>query len=345
MMFNDSTMLITGGTGSFGKALVRELLKHHKLRKIIIFSRDELKQHDMRHEFEHPSLRFLLGDVRDRERLKIAMKSVDYVVHAAALKQVPAAEYDPMEFIKTNIHGAENVVHAAWTENVKQVVALSTDKAVNPINLYGATKLVSDKLFVAAGNMVGAQGPAFAVVRYGNVIGSRGSVIPFFRKLIKEGKDQIPITHPNMTRFWITLEQGVEFVLSSFRRMQGGEIFIPKIPSMKIIDLARAIAPEKGHHIIGVRPGEKIHEVLCSSDESNLLVEFDDYFLVRPSVSGMGERSVSERIDYRKDVDDNIGCDVSHGFEYNSGTNNRFLTHQELIDIVDIIADEEPRFR
>ena len=333
-------MLITGGTGSFGKALVRELLQNHKLRKIIVFSRDELKQHEMRHEFEHKSLRFLLGDVRDRERLRIAMKSVDYVVHAAALKQVPAAEYDPMEFIKTNIHGAENVVQAAWAENVKKVVALSTDKAVNPINLYGATKLVSDKLFVAANNMVGAQGPIYAVVRYGNVIGSRGSVIPYFWQLIEEGEKSLPITHSAMTRFWITLEQGVNFVIDSFKRMQGGEIFIPKIPSMRIVDLATALAPELDHRIVGVRPGEKVHEALCSSDESNLLIEFDNYFLVQPSISYLDEELFAGKIDYTIDVDGTIGRQVPDGFEYSSGNNSKFLSRQELVDITGMIKDQ-----
>src|SRR5450631_2408077 len=243
-MFNDKVILITGGTGSFGKQYVRTILERYQPRKLIIYSRDELKQFEMQQDFPQDCMRFFLGDVRDAERLIQAMNGVDYVIHAAALKQVPAAEYNPMECVKTNIHGAENVIHAALSNNVEKVIALSTDKAASPINLYGATKLVSDKLFVAANNMVGSRPTRFSVVRYGNVVGSRGSVVPFFRRLIAEGATELPITDAGMTRFWITLQQGVDFVLKNFRRMHGGEIFVPKIPSVNVVDLASAMAPD-----------------------------------------------------------------------------------------------------
>src|ERR1700688_56092 len=260
-MFNDKSILITGGTGSFGKQYVKTILQRFHARKLIIYSRDELKQFEMQQDFPQSCMRFFLGDVRDRDRLIQAMNGVDYVIHAAALKQVPAAEYNPMECIKTNIHGAENVIHAALNNNVEKVIALSTDKAANPINLYGATKLVSDKLFVAANNMVGARETRFSVVRYGNVIGSRGSVVPLFKRQVAGGCDHLPITDANMTRFWITVQQGVDFVLKNFARMHGGEIFVPKIPSMKLVDLASAMAPNLPQRIIGIRPGEKMHEV------------------------------------------------------------------------------------
>ena len=242
-MFNDKSILITGGTGSFGRKWVGNLLQNFKPRRLVVYSRDELKQYEMQQEFDQPAMRYFIGDVRDGERLRTAMKGIDFVIHAAALKQVPAAEYNPMECIKTNIHGAENVIQAALEADVDKVIALSTDKAANPINLYGATKLASDKLFVAANNMAGGHRTTFSVVRYGNVVGSRGSIVPFFNRLLAEGADHLPITDPRMTRFWITLQQGVDFVLKSFERMSGGEIFVPKIPSMRIIDLATAMAP------------------------------------------------------------------------------------------------------
>ena len=262
-MFNGKTILITGGTGSFGKKFIEAVLSLYTPSRLIVYSRDELKQFEMQQRFNHPCMRYFIGDVRDAERLNMAMHGVDFVVHAAALKQVPAAEYNPMECIKTNVGGAENVIKAALNNGVEKVIALSTDKAANPVNLYGATKLCSDKLFVAANNMAGKHPTIFSVVRYGNVVGSRGSVVPFFDRLIKEGASRLPITHGEMTRFWLTLQQGVEFVLTNFARMKGGEVFVPKIPSVRITDLASAMAPELPQEIIGIRPGEKLHEVMC----------------------------------------------------------------------------------
>ena len=283
-MFNGKNILITGGTGSFGKKYTKTLLERYKPNKIIIYSRDELKQFEMQQDFNQPCMRYFIGDVRDRERLTQVMNGVDFVIHAAALKQVPAAEYNPMECIKTNINGAENVISAALINNVDKVIALSTDKAANPINLYGATKLVSDKLFIAANNISGANKTTFSVVRYGNVVGSRGSVVPFFEKLINEGAAEIPVTHIEMTRFWITLQDGVDFVLKNFSRMFGGEIFVPKIPSMRIIDLAKAMAPKLDIKIVGIRPGEKLHEIMCPSDDSYHTYEYDDHFVIAPSI-------------------------------------------------------------
>src|SRR5687767_4653421 len=254
-MFNDKSILITGGTGSFGRHYVKTILELYRPRKLIIYSRDELKQFEMQQAFHQECMRYFIGDVRDRDRLVQAMRGVDYVIHAAALKQVPAAEYNPMECIKTNVHGAENVIHAALATDVEKVIALSTDKAANPINLYGATKLASDKLFAAANNVAGGHRTRFSVVRYGNVVGSRGSVVPFFARLIREKADRLPITDPRMTRFWISLQQGVDFVLTNLERMYGGEIFVPKLPSVRIIDLATAMAPDLKHEVIGVRPG------------------------------------------------------------------------------------------
>ena len=325
-MFDDKVILITGGTGSFGNAFCRALVERYKPRKIIIYSRDEYKQYVMAQRFPQPFFRFFIGDVRDYDRLRMAMSAgVDYVVHAAAMKQVPAAEYNPTECIHTNIMGAENVVRAAMETGVKDVIALSTDKAANPINLYGATKLASDKLFVAANNITGNRPTRFAVVRYGNVVGSRGSVVPLFKKLIAEGVEKIPITHPDMTRFWITLEQGVEFVLKSFQRMQGGEIFVPKIPSVRIVDLAKAMAPDKDIEIIGIRPGEKLHEVMCAADDSHLTVEFDDHFVITPSI-----RFYDKNIDYMNNPLGERGQPVEIGFEYNSLNNDHFLTIEEI---------------
>ncbi|HIJ35424.1 MAG TPA: UDP-N-acetylglucosamine 4,6-dehydratase (inverting), partial [Gammaproteobacteria bacterium] len=276
-------------------------------------------------EFNDPCMRYFIGDVRDCERLKQAMRGVDYVIHAAALKQVPAAEYNPMECIKTNIHGAENVIKAAVEVGVKRIIALSTDKAANPINLYGATKLASDKLFVAANNMVGEQDTRFSVVRYGNVVGTRGSVVPFFEKLIKDKTDHLPITHPEMTRFWITLQEGVNFVLKNFDRMLGGEIFIPKIPSMRVVDLATSMAPELEQREIGIRPGEKLHEIMCPQDDSHLTLEFEDHFVITPSIhyTSAGNRFTPNKIGEE-------GKPVKQGYEYNSGTNPDFLTVEAL---------------
>ncbi len=279
-------VLVTGGTGSFGRAFVREVCRTSRPRKLIIFSRDELKQYEMAQEFPPeawPFLRFFIGDVRDAGRLHMAMRGVDYVVHAAALKHVPIAEYNPFECVKTNIMGAENVVNAAIAQGVRRVVALSTDKAANPINLYGATKLASDKIFVAAQAMAGDAGTIFSVVRYGNVVGSRGSVAPFFQRLAAEGASELPITDERMTRFWITLAQGVNFVLSSLELMGGGEIFVPKIPSMRTVELAQAIAPGLPHRIVGIRPGEKLHEIMVPEDDARSAIELEDRYVILPS--------------------------------------------------------------
>ncbi len=324
-MFDNANILITGGTGSFGKEYAETLLKKYKPKKIIVYSRDELKQFDMQKVYNDPCMRYFIGDVRDGERLMQATRGVDYIIHAAALKQVPAAEYNPMECIKTNIYGAENVIKAAIENGVKKVIALSTDKAANPINLYGATKLASDKLFVAANNMAGSQETRFSVVRYGNVVGSRGSVIPFFKDLVEKGSDFIPITHTDMTRFLLTLREGVEFVLKNFSRMQGGEIFVPKIPSTKITDLASAIAPGIPQKTIGIRPGEKIHEIMCPADDSHLTLEFDDHFVITPSIN-----YYDENLTYSKNLLGEEGVSVPQSFEYNSGTNKHFLSVQDL---------------
>lgn len=282
----------------------------------------------MAQEFTSDVMRFFIGDVRDRDRLMLAMRNVDYVVHAAALKHVPIAEYNPMECIKTNIHGASNVIDAAMACNVEDVVALSTDKAANPINLYGATKLASDKLFVAANNVTGALKTRFAVVRYGNVVGSRGSVVPFFQKLVQDGVTEIPITDPRMTRFWITLQQGVNFVLKSFERMKGGEIFVPKIPSMKITDLAEAIAPNLPHQVVGIRPGEKLHEVMCPLDDYHLTIEFPDHYVIRPTIE------LPQLIDWTNNALSEQGQPVPEGFQYSSDRNERWLTPAELLTLL-----------
>lgn len=324
-MLNDKSILITGGTGSFGKQYVRTILAKYKPKKIIVYSRDELKQFEMQQEFNGPEMRYFIGDVRDGVRLAQAMRGVDFVIHAAALKQVPAAEYNPMECIKTNIYGAENVINAALENNVGRVIALSTDKAANPINLYGATKLASDKLFVAANNVAGGRNTSFSVVRYGNVVGSRGSVVPFFENLIAGGATTLPVTDERMTRFWITLQQGVDFVLKNFERMYGGEIFVPKIPSIRIVDLARAMAPQADMKIVGIRPGEKLHEIMCPSDDSHLTLEFHDHFVLRPTI-----RFHHEDIDYTTNRLGEAGQPVQQGFEFNSGTNAHFLNLEEI---------------
>jgi UDP-N-acetylglucosamine 4,6-dehydratase len=329
-MFDGKSILITGGTGSFGRQYTRTLLERHKPKRLVIYSRDELKQYEMAQEFpnsRYACMRYFIGDVRDKDRLVQGMHGIDYVIHAAALKQVPAAEYNPMECIKTNVHGAENVIHAALATEVEKVIALSTDKAANPINLYGATKLASDKLFVAANNIAGAHRTRFSVVRYGNVVGSRGSVVPLFQRLIREGADHLPVTDERMTRFWITLQQGVDFVLRDFERMRGGEIFVPRIPSVRIVDLARAMAPELARKIVGIRPGEKIHEVMCPADDSHLTLEFADHFVIRPTITfsdadnSYSPNKLGER-----------GRDVEQGFEYNSGRNERFLSVPEIVE-------------
>lgn len=333
-MFNNKNILITGGTGSFGKKFIEVLLKKYKPKRLVIFSRDELKQYELRKKLEpkHKCLRFFLGDVRDVDRLDLALNGIDFLVHAAALKQVPAAEYNPTEFIKTNILGAQNIVSASIKNNVKKVIALSTDKASNPINLYGATKLVSDKLFISANNYVGKKNVSFSVVRYGNVINSRGSVIPFFLDLNKEKSKYFPITDKDMTRFLISLEGGVDFVLNSFKRMRGGEVFIPKIPSAKIADIALAINPKLKQKIIGIRPGEKIHEVLFSSDEAHQVIEFKNYYTLTPTIESFGEKFIN----YRKDISGEKGKFIKKGFEYSSKTAS-LLSINDLKKMIDAI--------
>ena len=330
-MFTDKTILITGGTGSFGKEYVRNILKNYKPKKVIVYSRDEMKQFDMENEFkDYSNLRFFIGDVRDYERLLMAMKNVDFVVHAAALKIVPTAEYNPMECIRTNVNGAENLVKAAINNNVKKVIALSTDKAANPINLYGASKLASDKIFIAGNTLAGFNHPTkFSVVRYGNVINSRGSVVPFFKKLISENKKYIPITDIRMTRFWISLDEGIDFVIKSFERMIGGEIFIPKLPSIKITDLAFAIAPNLDHKIIGIRPGEKIHEVMCPADDSHLTLEFKNHFVITPSIEIEYVKN-----SYQTDSLGEKGVFVPIDFEYSSSNNKHFLNEEDIRKIL-----------
>jgi len=327
-VFNGKNILITGGTGSFGKKYTEILLKNYKPNKIIIYSRDELKQYEMAQQFTDPCMRFFIGDVRDVDRLKNAMYGVNYVIHAAALKHVPIAEYNPMECIKTNINGAGNVIDAALECGVEKVIALSTDKAANPINLYGATKLASDKLFVAANNIRGARRTEFAVVRYGNVVGSRGSVVPFFKKLMAEGVKELPITEAEMTRFWITLEQGVNFVLKNFERMKGGEIFIPKIASMKMVDLAKSMAPHLGVKIIGIRPGEKMHEIMVPKDDSHLTLEFHDHYVIQPSIL------FTQRNDFTCNALGEKGTPVKYGFEYSSETNTQWLDAKGLMEMI-----------
>lgn len=320
---------MTGGTGSFGKAFIRHILDHYKSKKLIIFSRDELKQFEMQHEFpveQYPELRYFIGDVRDAERLKQAMSGVDYVVHSAALKQVPTAEYNPFECIRTNINGAENVINAAIYNHVKRVIALSTDKAASPINLYGATKLASDKMFVSANSMSGEAKTRFSVVRYGNVIGSRGSVIPFFLKCREEGKKVLPVTDHRMTRFWLTLQQGVEFVIRCFERMHGGEIFVPKMPSMKIVDVAKTIYPESDIQMTGIRPGEKLHEVVVSAGDSHNTIEFDAYFVIQPAFPWWDKEVFS---------DSQGGSRVPDFFEYSSDKNSQWLTPSQLLELID----------
>lgn len=326
-MFNDKSILITGGTGSFGKQFVKTILSRYQPKRLIIYSRDELKQSEMAERFNADCMRYFIGDVRDRERLVQAMYRVDFVIHAAALKQVPAAEYNPTECIKTNIHGAENVIHAALANEVEKVIALSTDKAANPVNLYGATKLASDKLFVAANNISGGHRTRFSVVRYGNVVGSRGSVVPLFRRLILEGAAHLPITDERMTRFWITLPQGVEFVLKGFERMVGGEIFVPRIPSVRIVDLGIAMAPTVPQKIVGIRPGEKIHEVMCPADDSHLTLEFQDHFVIQPTITFFDHSN-----SYTRNQLNEEGVPVVRGFEYNSGRNQHFLTVPEIVE-------------
>jgi len=320
-MLKDQVVLVTGGTGSFGQKFVETLLTQHEPRKVIVFSRDELKQFEMAQKTpfrDDPRIRFFIGDVRDVDRLEMALRGVDYVVHAAAIKQIATAEYNPFECIRTNVHGAENIVTAAIRSKVKKVIALSTDKAASPINLYGATKLASDKIFVAAKNLVGSGDPIFSVVRYGNVIGSRASVVPFFQNLIDNGAESLPITDARMTRFWITLQQGIDFVLSCLDMMQGSEIFVPKIPSMKVTDLAEVMAPQCKTHIVGIRPGEKLHEIMITEDDARSTLELTDRYIIKPVIYG-------DKRTYHPD--ERI---LEEGFRYSSDNNPEWLEGDQL---------------
>lgn len=320
---NDKVVMVTGGTGSFGKHFVRTVIARYKPRKLIIFSRDELKQYEMAQTFspeQYPFMRYFIGDVRNVARLEMAMRGVDYVIHAAALKQVPIAEYNPFECIATNVLGAENVVQAAISRGVKRVIALSTDKAANPVNLYGASKLAADKIFVAANNLSGADGCRFAVVRYGNVAGSRGSVMPLFQRLINEKADSLPITDPRMTRFWITLTQGVNLVLSSMELTQGGEIFVPKIPSMSTSELARCMAPHLPQKVIGIRPGEKLHEIMVPADDSRQTLEMNDRYVIIPAYLPASREAYLQR----------GAKPVAEGFAYSSDANEERLDARGL---------------
>ena len=323
---DDKSILVTGGTGSFGKAFVRTVLERFKPRRLVIYSRDELKQFEMQQVFspeEHPCMRYFLGDVRDRDRLMLALRNIDIVVHAAALKQVPAAEYNPTECVHTNILGAENLVMACITQKVERLIALSTDKACNPINLYGASKLASDKIFVAGNGLSGQAGTMFSCVRYGNVVGSRGSVVPLFQRLIDQGASELPITDPRMTRFWITLQQGVDFVLNCLHTMRGGEIFVPKIPSMKMTDLADALKPGIKYKIIGIRPGEKLHEVMIAADDSRNTIEYDNYYVIEPTTAGW----------YHRDLPDGAKW-VPDEFRYSSDSNSDWLDANGLRELI-----------
>ena len=326
---NEKSVLVTGGTGSFGKHFLKSVIAQYKPKRLIVFSRDELKQSEMAQDFpveKYPFIRYFIGDVRDRDRLELALRDVDYVIHAAAMKQVPTAEYNPFECIRTNVFGAENVVSAALSRGVKRVVALSTDKAANPVNLYGASKLASDKIFVAANNLAGAEGTRFSVVRYGNVFGSRGSVVPFFKKLAAEGAESLPITDPRMTRFWITLTQGVNFVLSSMEMMRGGEIFVPKIPSTTIPQLATLVSPELKQHVVGIRPGEKLHETMIPVDDAHATLELEDrYVILQGYASGARDAYLHRG-----------GKPVADGFSYSSNTNPEKLDARGLQSLLQL---------
>lgn len=332
MNWSDQVVLVTGGTGSFGKKFVELMLREYRPQKLIIFSRDELKQHDMRTAgFDHPTLRYFIGDVRDAQRLQRAFAGVTVVVHAAALKQVPACEYNPFEAIQTNIMGGRNVIDAAIDRGVQRVLALSTDKAVNPVNLYGATKLCAEKMFVQANSYAGAQETRFSCARYGNVVGSRGSVIPVFQEQRKRGK--ITVTDPRMTRFWLTLDQGVRFVVRCIEAMHGGEIFVPKIPSMKLVEMAEAIAPDCQVEYVGIRPGEKLHEVLVSEDEARHAVEVPDMYVIQPNHSWWQKENWKSAAPLRD------------GFCYTSDANPRWLTSEELHELIDTGSSRSEKFR
>ncbi len=326
-MLSGASVLVTGGTGSFGKMFIRTVLQSYEPDRLIVFSRDELKQFEMQQDpdfRDRPNMRYFIGDVRDADRLEMAFRGVDYVVHAAALKQVPAAEYNPFECIRTNVHGAENVINASIRQRVKRIIALSTAKAVNPINLYGASKLAADKIFVAANHLSGTPEKPIAIVRYGNVIGSRASVIPFFQNLIAQGADSLPITDERMTRFWITLQQGVNFVLTSLASARGGEIFVPKIPSMRVVDLAKALAPELATHIVGIRPGEKIHESLITVDDARTTLELADRYVITPAFAWWSHKPYTE----------NGALTVPDGFSYTSDNNAHWIDPAGLRDLI-----------
>ncbi len=332
MNWKDKVVLVTGGTGSFGKKFIKILLEEYEPAKVIVFSRDELKQHEMRQAgFNHPNLRYFIGDVRDQQRMRRAFNGVDIVIHAAALKQVPACEYNPMEAIKTNILGSSNVIDAALDAGVEKVLALSTDKAVNPINLYGATKLAAEKLFIQSNAYAGGTATRFSCVRYGNVVGSRGSVVPVFLKQRATGT--VTITDDRMTRFWISLEQGVRFVIRCVEQMEGGEVFVPKIPSMKVIDLARAVAPNAQINIVGIRPGEKLHEVLISEDEARTTLELDDMYVVQPELAFWAQKGGLHEWE-------RIGRKLPDGFRYISNTNTDWLTVDQISDITGPIEEQ-----
>tara|TARA_B100001057_G_C22775220_1_gene921315 strand:+ start:99 stop:1103 length:1005 start_codon:yes stop_codon:yes gene_type:complete len=326
----NKTILVTGGTGSFGKEFINDVLENDEPAKIIVFSRDELKQYEMENDLNDPRMRFFIGDIRDQERISDACENVDVIIHAAALKQVTVAEYNPIECIKTNILGAQNVIKAAIKNNVKTVVALSTDKAANPINLYGSTKLASDKLFTAANNIIGSKENRFSIVRYGNVLGSRGSVLNLFREYLKKGHNFLPITDNNMTRFIITLTQGVKFVKNILPKMQGGETFIPKLPSIKIIDLAKAISNDVELKIIGKRPGEKIHEILCPFETSHLTIEFSEHFVIKPSIQ------INKKYKYEIDLTNETGSKVNDDFEYSSNLNDEWLNKEQIKKLISV---------
>ena len=321
---SDSSILVTGGTGSFGQRFVRRILGRHNPRRLVVYSRDELKQYEMEQTLRAPQLRYFIGDVRDRERLERALHGIDTIVHASAMKQVVAAEYNPIECIKTNVLGAENIINAAINCGVKRIIALSTDKAVNPVNLYGATKLCADKLFIAGNFLAGRDGPRFSIVRYGNVVGSRGSVVPLFRQLRESGK--LPITDPRMTRFWITLDQGAAFVERCLGLMHGGEVFIPKIPSMRVTDLAAAIAPECRQEVVGIRPGEKLHECLIPHDEARLTREFNDFYVILPARPALAT--------FDPVYEGSRGRPVAENFEYTSDANDRWSDRAQLLEMI-----------
>lgn len=334
-MLNNKTIFISGGTGSFGNKFLERVSKKYRPNKVIIYSRDEYKHFKMQQIFtakKYPFVRFFLGDVRDLNRLNLALKNVDYVIHAAALKQVPIAEYNPIEFIKTNVGGSENIIQAAINQKVKKIIALSTDKAANPINLYGATKLAADKLFVSANSLVGKQNTKFSVVRYGNVLGSRGSVLPYFKSLLEKDNNSLPITHKDMTRFWITLDEAVDFVLYSMRVMSGGEILVPKLPSVKILDLAKSLKKDIKIKYVGIRPGEKIHELMCPNEFQHLTLEFKKHFVILPNLNNKIIKKVEKKTGQKSKF-------VNKDFEYSSNNNPNFLSIKEISNLNKLIGN------